>query len=224
MRVPGAARAAVLAIIAASSTSCTHAVPAGAPGTPSTAASATATPASNPASPSPATSPASLRTCPASQLTIKLIYGGPAAGTIGGVIGFANHGSTRCQLTGWPTLAAAGPARRENSEHTLSVFAGPTLTRPPVVTIKPGALAVAVLAAGDHPGPGTAKCSLPFHRLLVAPPGSTRATTVSAWIPNFDAYLPACTPIRISPVIPASDLSFLPPRYQRSQRTGHSPR
>lgn len=212
VRVPGAARAALLAIIAASSTSCTHAVPPGPSGTPSTAASAITTPASNPASPSPATSPASLRTCPASQLTIKLIYGGPAAGTVGGVIGFANHGRTRCQLAGWPTLIAAGPARRVNGEHTLSVFAGPTLTRPPVVTIKPGALAVAVLAGGDHPGPGFVKCPPPFRRLLVAPPGSTRATAISAWIPNFDAYLPACTPIRISPVIPASDLPFLPPQ------------
>jgi len=212
VRVPGAARAALLAVIAASSTSCTHTVPAGASGTPSTAASAKATPASNPASRSPANSPARLRTCPASQLTIKLIYGGPAAGTVGGVIGFSNHGSTRCQLAGWPTLIAAGPARRVNGEHTLSVFAGPTLTRPPVVTIKPGALAVAVLAGGDHPGPGSVKCPLPFRRLLVAPPGSTRATAISAWIPNFDAYLPACTPIRISPVIPASDLPFLPPQ------------
>jgi len=212
VRVPGAARAALLAVIAASSTSCTHAAPAGASGTPSTAASARATPASNPAPQSPATSPARLRTCPASQLTIKLIYGGPAAGTVGGVIGFSNHCSTRCQLAGWPTLIAAGPARRVNGQHTLSVFAGPTLTRPPVVTIKPGALAVAVLAGGDHPGPGSVKCPLPFRRLLVAPPGSTRATAISAWIPNFDAYLPACTPIRISPVIPASDLPFLPPQ------------
>jgi hypothetical protein len=219
VRVPGAAQAALLAIIAASSTSCTHAVPTGPSG--STAASAIATPASNPASPAPANSPASLRTCPASQLTIKLIYGGPAAGTIGGVIGFSNHSSTRCQLAGWPTLAAAGPARRVTSEHTLSVFAGPTLTRPPVVTIKPGTLAVAVLAGSDHPGPGSAKCPPPYHRLLVAPPGSTRATAISAWIPNFDAYLPACTPIRISPVIPASDLPFLP-LQQRTQRADHS--
>lgn len=223
MRVPGAAQAALLAIIAASSTSCTHAVPAGASGTPSTTASAIATPASNPASPSPATSPASLRTCPASHFTIKLIYGGPAAGTIGGVIGFANHGRTRCQLAGWPTLIAAGPTQRVNGERTLSVFAGPTLTRPPVVTIKPGALAVAALAGGDHPGPGSVKCPPPFRRLLVAPPGSTRTTAISAWIPNFDAYLPACTPIRISPVIPASDLPFLPPQ-QRGQRAEHSTR
>jgi hypothetical protein len=214
VRVPGAARAALLAIIAASCTSCTHAATAGAPGTPPAAASAIATAASNPASRSPANSPASLRTCPVSQLTIKLIDGGPAAGTVGGVIGFANHGSTRCQLAGWPTLTAAGPARRVNGERTLSVFAGPTLTRPPAVTIKPGAVAVAVLAGGDHPGSGSVKCPPPFRRLLVAPPGSTRTTAISAWIPNLDAYLPACTPIRISPVIPASDLPFLPRRYR----------
>jgi len=213
VRVPGAARAALLAIVAASSTGCTHAAPAGASGGPSTAASSITTPPSNPASRSPANSPASLRTCPASQLTTKLIYGGPAAGTVGGVIGFSNHGSTRCQLAGWPTLIAAGPARRVNGEHTLNVFAGPMLTTTPVVTIKPGAVAVAVLAGGDQPRPGFAKCPPPFRQLLVAPPGSTHATAIPAWIPNFDAYLPACTPIRISPVIPASALPFLPDHH-----------
>lgn len=211
VRVLGPVQAALLAIIAASSASCTHTVAvAGAPGGPSTTASATATPASNPASP-PATGPALLRTCPASQLTIQLIYGGPAAGTVGGVIGFFNTASTRCQLAGWPTLIAVSPARRAAGEHTLNVFAGPALTRPPVVTIKPGALAVTVLAGGDQPGPGSATCPPPYRRLLVTPPGGTRAAAISAWIPHF-GYLPACTLIGVSPVIPASDLPFLPPR------------
>jgi uncharacterized protein DUF4232 len=210
VRVPCLARAAVLAIIAASAASCAHPIPAPATGT---SASATATPASDPTSP-PASSAAGLRICPASQLTIRLIYGGPAAGTIGGVIGFSNTGRTRCELAGWPALVAVGSARTTRGEHTLNVFGSRDLTRPPMVTLKPGALAVAVLAGGDHPGPGSAKCPPPFRRLLVAPPGSTHATAISAWIPNFGAYLPACTPIRISPVVPASDLPFLPPRHQ----------
>jgi uncharacterized protein DUF4232 len=213
MRVPCPARAGMLAIIAVSITSCTSTVSAGAPGTSPTATKGSASPASAPIAPSPANSAAGLPTCPARQLTIRLIYGGPAAGTIGGVIGFSNHSSSRCQLAGWPTLVAVGPAQRARGEHTLNVFAGPMLTTPPVVTIKPGATAVAVLAGGDQPRPGSAKCPPPFRRLLVAPPGSTRATAIRAWIPNFDAYLPACTPIRISPVIPASALPFLPDHH-----------
>lgn len=213
MHVPCPALAGLLAIIAISITSCTNTVSADASSAASTAAGASASPASTPISPSPANSAAGLPTCPASQLTIKLIYGGPAAGTIGGVIGFSNHSSSRCELAGWPTLVAVGPARRATAEHTLNVFAGPMLTTPPVVTIKPGATAVAVLAGGDQPRPGSAKCPPPFQRLLVAPPGSTHATAIPAWIPNFDAYLPACTPIRISPVIPASALPFLPDHH-----------
>jgi len=213
VRVPCPTRSAVLAVVAASAVSCAHPIPAPATGTSATAASATAPAVSGLSSPSPASSAAALRICPARQLTIRLIYGGPAAGTVGGVIGFSNTSRSRCELAGWPALVADGPARTTRGEHTLNVFAGPTLTRPPVVTLKPGALAVAVLAGGDQPMPGSAKCPPPFRRLLVAPPGSAHATAISAWIPNFSAYLPACSPIQISPVIPASDLPFLPPRH-----------
>ena len=214
VRVPCPTRSAVLAVVAASAVSCAHPIPAPATGTSATAASSTAPAVSGLSSPSPASRVAGLRTCPARQLTIRLIYGGPAAGTIGGVIGFSNTSRSRCELAGWPALVAVGPARTTRAEHTLDVFAGPMLTRPPVVTLKPGALAVAVLAGGDQPMPGSAKCPLPFRRLLVAPPGSAHATAISAWIPNFGAYLPACSPIQISPVIPASDLPFLPPRHR----------
>jgi len=110
-------------------------------------------------------------------------------------------------------LTAVGPAGRVTGERTLNVFAGPALTAPPRVRIKPGALAVAVLAGSDHPAPDAAQCPPPFRRLLIAPPGSTHHTAVPAWIPNFDAYLPACTRIQVSPVIPASDLPFLPSHH-----------
>jgi len=99
------ARTGLLVIIAASSTGCVHTAAAGAPAPPpspasaaATSASAAAASASEPASPSPASSATGLLTCPASQLTIRLIYGGPAAGTIGGVIGFANNGNTPATL------------------------------------------------------------------------------------------------------------------------------
>lgn len=59
-----------------------------------------------------------------------MIYGGAAAGTVGGVIGFTNQGSTPCRLAGWPAVVAVSPARGAKGERTLSVFAGPTLTAP----------------------------------------------------------------------------------------------
>jgi hypothetical protein len=44
--------------------------------------------------------------------------------------------------------------------------------------------------------------------LLVTPPGSAHASVVSARIPNF-AYLLACTPIPVSPVVPVSAVPHL---------------
>jgi Protein of unknown function (DUF4232) len=147
--------------------------------------------------------------CRGSQLTIRLVYGGPAAGTVGAVIGFRNRGSTACRLAGWPALTAVGPTQRERASRTLDVFAGPMLAKPPVVTVRPGALAVAVVAGGDQPGPGAATCAPGYRRLRVTPPGSGRATVISAWIRADDGYLPACTRLVVSPVMPASALPFL---------------
>ena len=82
--------------------------------------------------------------CLGSQLKIRMIYGGPAAGTVGGVIGLVNEGNRPCHLAGWPTVVAVSPAGNARAERTLNVFGATTLTTPPVVTIKPGAQAVAV--------------------------------------------------------------------------------
>jgi hypothetical protein len=203
--------AGLAAVIAASVTGCARPAGTAAPGTASPAPSATTVaPGNSPsglntASPSTADTPV----CQGSHLKIRMIYGGPAAGTVGGVISFTNEGSTACHMTGWPALIAFSPAGRATAERTLAVFAGPMLTSPPVVMIRPGARAVAVLAGHDEPGPGITKCPPAYRRLRVTPPGSTGATVISAWIPYYDAYLPACNPIQVSPLIPASALPFL---------------
>ena len=182
-------RAAGLAAIAASVAGCAGPAITGTPG------------ASSRASSTPA--------CQGRQLKIRMIYGGPAAGVVGGVIGFTNEGSTPCSMAGWPALMAIGPAGRATAGRTLAVFAGPTLARPPVVTISPGAQAAAVLSGPDAPGPGVTKCPPAYRRLRVTPPGSGRAAVISAWIPYSDAYLPACGPIEISPLIAVSALPYL---------------
>ncbi|HEY2314119.1 MAG TPA: DUF4232 domain-containing protein [Streptosporangiaceae bacterium] len=198
---------------AAGLTGCAQTSGAGAAGAPSHPASITATPAasSSPSAPASTVSPSTAGTpvCADGQLKIRMIYGGPAAGTVGGVLGFTNTGSAPCELAGWPILVAVSTAGRTTAERSLGVFSGPTLTAPPTVTIKPGAQAVAVLAGHDEPAPGSTKCPPAYRRLRVIPPGSAHITVVSAWIPYFDAYLPACTPIQISPVIPASTLAYL---------------
>jgi hypothetical protein len=38
------------------------------------------------------------------------------------------------------------------------------------------------------------------------PPGNSRGVLLSAWLPNFAQFLPSCTNIEISFVVPASEL------------------
>ena len=146
--------------------------------------------------------------CQRRQLEIRIIHGGPAAGTVGADIGFTNDGSTPAAWRAAPALMAVGPAGRAAARRTLVVFAGPALTRPPGVTISPGARAVAVLAGPDAPGPGATTCPPPYRRLRVTLPGDTRATVIPAWIPS-SGDMPACGPLEVSPLIPASALPFL---------------
>jgi Protein of unknown function (DUF4232) len=172
-------------------------------------ASGTTSPGASRAGSAGASSTARAARCQGSQLRIRLIYGGPAAGTVGAVIGFTNEGRTACRLSGWPGLVAVGPAGEATAKRTLDVFAGPALTAAPVTTIRPGALAVAVVAGSDNPGPGMTTCPPAYRRLRVTPPGSVSATVISAWIRDDDAYLPACSRLELSPVIRPSDLPFL---------------
>jgi hypothetical protein len=149
------------------------------------AASGTPSSPSGPDSPGPAAGPV----CPARQLKIRMIYGGPAAGSVGGFLDLTNKRREPCRLAGWPVLVARGPSGRTTAARTLGVFGGPALARPPVVTIRPGAQAVAVLSVADAPGPGMTSCPPPYRRLRVTPPGRSHSSVISAWIPA-----PACPP------------------------------
>lgn len=150
---------------------------------------------------------ADLRGCTTSQLKIRLIRSLVAAGNVGGYIGFTNRGSTACRLAGWPKLVgltAAGSAT--TARHVRSTMFGPYVAGVPVVRLRPGIVAVAVFAGSDIPGPGETKCPSPYRRLRVFPPGNSRGVVLSAWLPRLDAYLPACSRIRVTMVVPASDL------------------
>jgi hypothetical protein len=65
-----------------------------------------------------------------------------------------------------------------------------------------------VLATSDQPLGGRAQCRPAYRWLRIAPPGQSRAVTISAWIPHVGG-LPACSAILVSPVIPASGLPYL---------------
>jgi hypothetical protein len=198
--------AAVLATAAAGCGSC--ATPAkGGPGhraPPATPRGAPTAPATGtPAPPATARPPR----CRDSQLTVAITNSGAATGHVGATISFTSHATAPCTLRGWPHLVAVTAAG-----HTVTVspvlqtfFGPPHLTSPPAVTIPPGGQASAVLEGGDLPLHGTA-CPPSYRRLRVTPPGGTRASGIRAWLPGFGHYLPACAPLRVSPVVRPSEL------------------
>ncbi len=170
-------------------------------GAPELAGSSTTTPT---ASVSPLSS---IRPCTTSELKIGLVRSFAAAGNVGGYIGFANRASAPCRLTGWPTLVAlTGAGGSTTAVHVRSTMFGPYVAGVPVVRLRHGEVAEAVFAGGDNPGPGETRCPSPYRHLRVTPPGNSHGVLVSAWLPYLDAYLPACTRISVTMVVPASDL------------------
>jgi hypothetical protein len=163
--------------------------------------------AADAATPTATASPATAHAvCQSAQLKITMIRGGVAAGNVSGRIGFTNQGTSPCTLTGWPTLVAVGAAgTTTTAARTLTTTFGPYITVPPVVTVLPGARAEAVFAGSDIPATGST-CPPSYQRLRVKPPGGTHTTVIPAWLPDLDAYLPACSMIRVSPVVPTSAL------------------
>jgi Domain of unknown function (DUF4232) len=160
--------------------------------------------------PAPATSPTlagprGAPVCRTSQLRVTVLRGLAAGGTAGGYLGFASHARRPCILHGWPTVVGVTSAgKTSTATHTLTTMFGPNVNAVPVVALKPGALAVAVFTVAD----GRPRyCPPPYRVLRVTPPGNDRPVVISAWLhPYVRGYLPACTRIWISPVVPAHDV------------------
>lgn len=165
-----------------------------------------ASPPASGAPPSPAPSPsAAAAACRAGQLKITLVRGGGEGGIASGDIGFANISGTPCRMSGWPALVAitAGGARQA-ARHVLTTEFGPVISVVPVVTLAPGARAEAVFAASD-----SSCANGSYQRLSVTAPGTSGSATISAYLPYLGTYLPACGPISVTPVVPASAIAGL---------------
>lgn len=172
---------------------------AGAAGTASPAPAAS-TPVASRSAASPA---ARAPRCRSTQLKITLILGGAATSNVKGVIGFTNHGNAPCTLKGWPSLVAITAAgKTAAAAHAPGTYfwGTPGITTPRRVTIQPGARAEAEFKGSDLPV--DSRCPPSYHRLRITPPGGTRASVISAWLPGLGGYLPACSPIQVSPVVP----------------------
>lgn len=151
-------------------------------------------------------------TCRASQLTVKLGHSEAGGGTAGADIEFINRSKSICSLSGWPKLVAhaanGGSARAHRFPAAdfagLAVGVNSGQIGVPTVVVRPGRRADAIFAAAD--GPGAQPCGKPYRTLSVTAPGTIRNAAVSAWIPDLDHFLPSCSQIRLSPVLPSADV------------------
>jgi len=202
-----AARSRALTACVLAAAACGLAVTAcGSQGSPGAAPPAgTTTPAGSPA-------PAGAGTCVTSALRISLIDTGALAGQAGGYLKFTNDGSTPCRMSGWPAvigLTAAGQATSLRRMQSTMFGAWHYSAPPPVVTLRPGDSAYAVVAADDKPAGNAASCPAPYVRLRVSPPGDSGQVTISAWLPGARSYLPACTSADGSPTTGTSTITTL---------------
>jgi hypothetical protein len=177
-----------------------------------TATSRTAS-TSTPAPSTPASSaPAAVASCTTGQLSITLTNTGALAGQAGGYLKFTNDASTTCRITGWPTVAgltAAGRATTFRQARSTMYGAWQYAAPLPVVTLRHGDSAYAVVAADDNPAGTQSSCPSPDVRLRVAAPGSQRTVTISAWLPGARTYLPTCASINGTTVNETSAITTL---------------
>ena len=182
-----------------------------APGTAASASTTARATASSTATPGTA-SPASGEACATSQLKVSLSNTGALAGQAGGYLKFTNQSQTSCRMSGWPVvvaLTAAGTATPLRHAQSTMFGAWHYTAPPPVVTLKPGDSAYAVVEADNQPVGNNAGCPAPYVRLRVSAPGDSGNVTVSAWLPGAGSYLPACTSASGSPTAQTSTITPL---------------
>jgi len=185
---------------------------------PGAASSSSATsPATNTSPATSTTSPSSASAadpgaCVTSQLKISLTNTGALAGQAGGYLKFTNKGGTPCRMTGWPAvtgLTASGQATRLRHLQLSMFGAWHYSAPPPVVALKPGDSAYAIVAADDKPAGSSNRCPAPYARLRVSPPGNSGNVTISAWLPGAGSYLPSCASANGSPTAGTSTITTL---------------
>jgi len=179
---------------------------------PSAASSATSSAASPAGTTTSPASPSTDGACATSELKISLTNTGALAGQAGGYLKFTNDSGTPCRMSGWPAvigLTATGQATRLRRMQSSMFGAWHYTAPPPVVTLRPGGSAYAIVAADDKPAGDNTHCPAPYVRLRVSPPGNSGGVTISAWLPGAVSFLPACTSAAGSPTAGTSTITTL---------------
>ncbi len=157
-----------------------------------------------------ACSAADVSMCASAQLRIAARHVGAALGTAGGYLAFRNTSTTTCRLSGWPTvvgITASGRAVPAERRRSTMFGPDPPAEGVPVVVIRSGERAEAVFTVSDIPPnqPPGATCPV-YHYLRVTAPGGTQSTLLSTWFKSLGWWLPACTDVWVSMVVPAASL------------------
>ncbi len=159
--------------------------------------------------PSPPMTPAPA--CATAQLKITMIHTAWATlGNEGGYLRFANEGPALCELHGWPTViavtATGKTVRAARAMHGTSLGAWQYVPPLPVLRLKPGASAYAVVDAGDVSlNPRATRCP-GFRWLRATPPTGSGHGTLSAHLFEH-VYLPDCGAVEVTAVVPLHDLA-----------------
>jgi hypothetical protein len=144
--------------------------------------------------------------CQGAMLSIRVIRSVAAGPIAGGYLSFTNRSNRRCRVTGWPIVSAvkrSGASSPALKVHTTQF--GPNVSGIPIVMLSPGDHADAVFTATTLDA-GRNACGKPYHLLAVRAPRSRRTVLLSAWNKWLGAYLPSCSRVSISMIVPAASL------------------
>lgn len=146
-------------------------------------------------------------TCSLAQLRIAVGHSFAADTVAGANIRFTNRSRRACWLHGWPRLVFA-TARHGRVVRAIDApdwqFADVQHIGDPVVLLQPAQRADAIFEGADGPLSGVGTCGPGFRTIRVTPPGDSRHSTVSAWIAWLGDFMPPCSQIRVSPILPSS--------------------
>jgi hypothetical protein len=153
--------------------------------------------------------PTGTTVCQTGQLQVSSLGGGAGAGNVDQVFGFVNTGRAACSLTGYPKVAALDAEGQEVAvaEQQLTGIGGikTGASTPPVVTLKPGQTASAILSGTDIPIGNAVVCPSGYPVFIVTPPDVTQGVKVNAVDGPGPGLFPGCsTRIRINPIVPGA--------------------
>jgi hypothetical protein len=180
----------------------TGAVSSGSPTAAASAGPASASPAS-PVATGGSTPAAGSAECKLASLSVTAGKPGAAGGHSRVVLAFINTGTAPCTMQGYPGVAIldAGSAQVAQARRTAQGYMGglPAGQSPPLVSLRPGDSASAIIEALSANPDGTA-CK-PWSGLLVTAPDDTRSTQL-VWAAG------GCADPQIHPVVPGLEGSL----------------